>query len=62
MIKERNDDISHLMTETLANLYTEQKLYAKAIKAFGILSEKHPDKKPHFDDKIKQIKELRQNK
>ena len=62
VIKERNDDISHLMTETLANLYTEQKLYAKAIKAFGILSEKHPDKKPHFDDKIKQIKELRQNK
>ena len=62
VIKERNDDISHLMTETLANLYTEQKLYAKAIKALGILSEKHPDKKPHFDDKIKQIKELRQNK
>lgn len=62
VIKERNDDISHLMTETLANLYTEQKLYAKAIKAFGILSEKHPEKKPHFDDKIKQIKELRQNK
>lgn len=62
VIKERNDDISHLMTETLANLYTEQKLYAKAIKAFGILSEKHPEKKPHFDDKIKAIKELRQNK
>ncbi len=62
VIKERNDDISHLMTETLANLYIEQKLYAKAIKAFGILSEKHPDKKPHFEDKIKQIKDLRQNK
>lgn len=62
VIKERNDDISHLMTETLANLYTEQKLYAKAIKAFGTLSEKHPDKKDHFDTKIKQIKELRQNK
>lgn len=62
VIKERNDDISHLMTETLANLYTEQKLYAKAIKAYGILSEKHPAKKAHFDDKINQIKELRQNK
>ena len=62
VIKERNDDISHLMTETLANLYIEQKLYAKAIKAFGILSEKHPDKKPHFEDKIKEIKDLRQNK
>ncbi len=62
VIKERNDDISHLMTETLANLYTEQKLYAKAIKSYAILTEKHPEKKDHFDDKIKQIKELRQNK
>ena len=34
VIKERNDDISHLMTETLANLYTDQKLFAKAVKAF----------------------------
>lgn len=62
VIKERNDDISHLMTETLANLYTEQKLYAKAIKAFVILTEKHPKKKAYFEDKIKEIKELRQNK
>lgn len=62
VIKERNDDISHLMTETLANLYIEQKLYAKAIKAFGLLSEKHPSKEKYFKDKIKEIKELRQNK
>ncbi|PTT35927.1 hypothetical protein DBR28_11680, partial [Chryseobacterium sp. HMWF028] len=32
VVKEKNDDISHLMTETLANLYFEQKLYTKAIK------------------------------
>ena len=62
VIKERNDDISHLMTETLANLYIEQKLYSKAIKAFGLLSEKHPSKETYFKDKIKEIKELRQNK
>ena len=62
VIKERNDDISHLMTETLANLYTEQKLYAKAIKAYGLLSEKHPAKKTYFEDKIKETKELRQSK
>lgn len=62
VIRERNDDISHLMTETLANLYIEQKLYAKAIKAFGLLSEKHPSKEKYFKDKIKEIKELRQNK
>lgn len=62
VVKEKGDNISHLMTETLANLYTEQKLYSKAIKAYHILSEKHPDKKEHFENKINQIRELRQNK
>lgn len=62
VVKEKGDNISHLMTETLANLYTEQKLYSKAIKAYHILSEKYPDKKEHFENKINQIKELRQNK
>jgi hypothetical protein len=40
VVKEKGDDISHLMTETLANLYFEQKLYTKAIKAFEILIKK----------------------
>lgn len=62
VVKEKNDNISHLMTETLANLYLEQRLYSKAIKAFEILIEKHPDKKAYFAEKIDQIKELRQNK
>ncbi|WP_226063467.1 hypothetical protein [Kaistella polysaccharea] len=62
VIKERTDDIWHLMTETLANLYVEQKLYAKAIKAFHVLSEKYPEKAAYFEDKIKEIKILRQNK
>lgn len=62
VIKERNDDISHLMTETLAQLYVEQKLYTKAIKAYQVLIGKHPSKKPHFENKIKEVKELRQNK
>ena len=62
VIKERNDDISHLMTETLAKLYTDQKLFAKSIKAYEILSKKYPEKKSYFDDKIKSVKELRQNK
>jgi len=60
VIKERTDDISHLMTETLANLYVEQKLYAKAIKAYYILAEKHPDKTAYFEEKINEIKALRQ--
>ncbi|WP_294206748.1 hypothetical protein [uncultured Chryseobacterium sp.] len=59
VIREKNDDISHLMTETLANLYFEQKLYTKAIKAFEILISKHPDKKEYFENRIKEIKDFR---
>lgn len=59
VIKEKKDDISHLMTETLARLYTEQKLYSKAIKAYEILTEKHPQKKDYFQKKIEEIKEIR---
>lgn len=62
VVKEKGDNISHLMTETLAKLYVEQKLYSKAIKAYHILSEKHPEKKSHFSEQINYIKELRQNK
>ncbi|WP_160137919.1 tetratricopeptide repeat protein [Chryseobacterium sp. c4a] len=59
VVKEKNDDISHLMTETLANLYFEQKLYSKAIKAFEILIKKHPEKKDYFQTRIKEIKDFR---
>ncbi len=58
-VKEKTDDISHLMTETLAHLYVEQRLYAKAIKAFEILKEKHPEKSEYFNEKINEVKELR---
>jgi hypothetical protein len=59
VIREKKGDISHLMTETLANIYTEQKLYAKAIKAFQILAEKHPHKAEYFAEKVKEVKDLR---
>ncbi|PIF43998.1 hypothetical protein CLU96_0925 [Chryseobacterium sp. 52] len=59
VVREKNDDISHLMTETLANLYFEQKLYTKAIKAFEILMKKTPEKKEHFQSKIQEIKDFR---
>lgn len=62
VVKDRGDNISHLMTETLAKLYMDQKLYAKAIKAYETLTEKYPDKKSHFAEQIKLIKELRQNR
>ena len=56
-VKEKTEDISHLMTETLAKLYIEQKLYGKAIKAYEILSAKFPYRKSEFAEKIKKIKE-----
>lgn len=59
VVKEKNDDISHLMTETLANLYFEQKLYTKAIKAFEILIKKTPEKKEYFESRIQDIKDFR---
>jgi len=59
VVKEKNDDISHLMTETLATLYFEQKLYTKAIKAFEVLAKKHPEKKEYFEAKIQEIKDNR---
>lgn len=59
VVKERNGDISHLMTETLATLYFEQKLYTKAIKAFEILIKKNPEKEEYFKNKIQEIKDFR---
>jgi len=59
VVKEKTDDISHLMTETLANLYIEQKLYSKAVNAFLVLSNKFPDRKEYFETKIQEIKDNR---
>ena len=47
-----------LMTETLARIYLEQKQYAKAIKAYNILSLKYPEKSGFFADQIQAIKEI----
>ena len=59
VVKEKKEDISHLMTETFANLYLEQKLYSKAIKAFESLKIKHPEKAEYFESKIEEVKEQR---
>ncbi|WP_241330492.1 Rad2 family DNA repair protein [Chryseobacterium arthrosphaerae] len=62
VVKEKNDDISHLMTETLANLYFEQKLYSKAVKAFEILKKKYPEKADYFNAKIKEVNDSKSGK
>ena len=51
-----------LMTQTLAKVYLEQKKYAKAIKAYEILSLKYPEKSGFFADQIKKIEILQKNK
>jgi len=57
-VKEKSSDISHLMTETLANLYLKQKSYEKAVEAFQTLKEKHPEKASYFEEKISSVKKL----
>ena len=54
-------DTSHLMTETLARVYLEQKKYPKAIQAYNILILKYPEKSVFFADRIRDIKKLQQN-
>lgn len=62
VVKEKAGDISHLMTETLAKLYVEQRLYSKAIKAYEVLQQKHPEKSDYFAEKIREVKDLRSGK
>lgn len=61
-VKEKDDDISHLMTETLAKLYLEQRLYSKAINAYEVLIKKFPERKKEFTKVISEIKEMRPGK
>jgi hypothetical protein len=46
------------MTETLAQVYVEQKKYSKAIKAYKILGLKYPEKSGFFADRIRSIERL----
>ncbi|MDX1314203.1 MAG: hypothetical protein R3356_01770 [Eudoraea sp.] len=55
-------DKKALMTETLAQVYLEQKKYKKAIQAYKILSLKYPEKSGFFADRIKAVKKLQKNK
>ena len=59
IVKEKSNHISHLMTETLAQLYVEQKLYTKAIQAYKILQEKHPERTEEYEEVIEEIKKSR---
>lgn len=53
-----NDEI---ITETLANIFIQQKKYDKAIDAFEKLSLKFPEKSSYFAARIEKVKELKNN-
>jgi len=52
---QNTEEYSDLMTETLAQIYIEQKKYDKAIKAYKILILKYPEKNSLFANRIKKI-------
>ena len=56
-----SSDNTHLMTETLARVYLEQKKYQKAIQAYEILILKYPEKSSFFADRISEIRNLQNN-
>ena len=58
--KETPTDTHTVMTETLARIYTKQKKYSNAIKAYEILSLKFPEKSSFFANQIKELKKLKQ--
>lgn len=60
-IGKSSEEPTHLMTETLAKIYLEQKKYQKAIQAYEILILKYPEKSSFFANRIKDIKDLQQN-
>jgi hypothetical protein len=60
-ISKITEEPTHLMTETLAKVYLEQKKYTKAIQAYEILILKYPEKSSFFADRINEIKNLQQN-
>lgn len=60
LAKTQKEQHEGLMTETLAQIYLEQKNYKKAIQSYKILSLKYPEKSGFFADQIKAIKQLQE--
>lgn len=57
-VRNLSTEYSDLMTETLAQIYVNQKKYDKAIRAYKILSIKYPEKRTFFLELISEIEDL----
>jgi len=60
-VEKSSQENSHLMTETLATIYLQQKKYQKAIQAYEILILKYPEKSSLFAERIIEIKKIQNN-
>ena len=58
---EVKSDPKQLMTETLAQVYVNQRKFKQAIQAYEILILKNPKKSAYFAAQIENIKKLQQN-
>jgi len=61
IIEKSVSENDELITETLANIYFQQKNYEKAIDAFEKLSLKYPEKSIYFASRIKEIEIIKNN-
>ncbi|PIF05463.1 MAG: hypothetical protein CSA36_06485 [Draconibacterium sp.] len=59
IVERSATDAGELATETLANIYIEQKKFGKAIQVLEKLSLKYPEKSIYFATRIKETEELK---
>lgn len=61
LVEKSTSENDELITETLANIYFQQKKYEKALHAYQKLSLKYPEKSIYFASRIKEIEDLTHN-
>ncbi len=59
--EKSTSESDEMITETLANIYFQQKKYEKALHAYQKLSLKYPEKSIYFASRIKEIENLTHN-